>query len=280
MIVIKSPIDLNILLNKVRKEKKKIGFVATMGALHGGHISLIKRSKTENDTTVCSIFINPRQFNDLKDLEKYPRPIEQDIKLLTESGADILFLPESDDIYPNNYLEPAIDLEGLDNILEGAIRPGHFKVVALVVKRLFDCVKPDNAYFGQKDFQQTLVIKEVVKQFNIAIKIVICDIVREENGLAMSSRNVRLNAEQRKQAAFIYSMLLQLKKDAKTLPLEEAINKAKSDILKNEGVQLDYLTIVNPKTLIPMETLTEDNTSLALVVVNYFGVRLLDNIYI
>lgn len=134
MIVIKSPIDLEILLNKIRGNNKKIGFVATMGALHDGHISLIKRSKEENDTTVCSIFINPKQFNDSNDLEKYPRPIENDLILLKEVGADIVFLPDYNDIYPQNYIEPEINLSGLDNVLEGLIRPGHFKGVALVVK--------------------------------------------------------------------------------------------------------------------------------------------------
>lgn len=280
MIVIKSPIDLEILLNKIRGNNKKIGFVATMGALHDGHISLIKRSKEENDTTVCSIFINPKQFNDSNDLEKYPRPIENDLILLKEVGADIVFLPDYNDIYPQNYIEPEINLSGLDNVLEGLIRPGHFKGVALVVKRLFECVNPDVAYFGQKDYQQTLVIKEIVKQFKIPSDIAVCSILREKNGLAMSSRNIRLSAEQREQASFIYKMLLQLKEDVKSLPLKESLNKAENILLKNEGVQIDYLTIVNQQTLVPEETLNLGKSSVALVVVDYFGVRLLDNIYL
>lgn len=280
MIVIKSPIDLEILLNKIRGNNKKIGFVATMGALHDGHISLIKLSKEENDTTVCSIFINPKQFNDSNDLEKYPRPIENDLILLKEVGADIVFLPDYNDIYPQNYIEPEINLSGLDNVLEGLIRPGHFKGVALVVKRLFECVNPDVAYFGQKDYQQTLVIKEIVKQFKIPSDIAVCSILREKNGLAMSSRNIRLSAEQREQASFIYKMLLQLKEDVKSLPLKEALNKAENILLKNEGVQIDYLTIVNQQTLVPEETLNLGKSSVALVVVDYFGVRLLDNIYL
>ena len=280
MIVIKSPIDLEILLNKIRGNNKKIGFVATMGALHDGHISLIKLSKEENDTTVCSIFINPKQFNDSNDLEKYPRPIENDLILLKEVGADIVFLPDYNDIYPQNYIEPEINLSGLDNVLEGLIRPGHFKGVALVVKRLFECVNPDVAYFGQKDYQQTLVIKEIVKQFKIPSDIAVCSILREKNGLAMSSRNIRLSAEQRERASFIYKMLLQLKEDVKSLPLKEALNKAENILLKNEGVQIDYLTIVNQQTLVPEETLNLGKSSVALVVVDYFGVRLLDNIYL
>ena len=280
MIVIKSPIDLEILLNKIRGNNKKIGFVATMGALHDGHISLIKRSKEENDTTVCSIFINPKQFNDSNDLEKYPRPIENDLILLKEVGADIVFLPDYSDIYPQNYIEPEINLSGLDNVLEGLIRPGHFKGVALVVKRLFECVNPDVAYFGQKDYQQTLVIKEIVRQFKIPSVIAVCSIFREKNGLAMSSRNIRLSAEQRERASFIYKMLLQLKEDVKSLPLKEALNKAENILLKNEGVQIDYLTIVNQQSLVPEETLNLGKSSVALVVVDYFGVRLLDNIYL
>ena len=280
MIVIKSPVDLENLLLKSRVDNKKIGFVATMGALHGGHISLIERSKIENDTTVCSIFINPKQFNNSNDLENYPKPIENDLKLLTEVGTDIIFLPNYDDIYPETYIEPEINLYGLDNVLEGLIRPGHFKGVALVVKRLFDCVKPDIAYFGQKDYQQTLVIKEIVKQFNIPTEVAVCNILRDENGLAMSSRNIRLNNEQREHASFIYNMLLQLKEDVKVLTIKDALIKAENVLLKEEGVQIDYLTIVNPQTLLPEESLTTENSSLALVVVNYFGVRLLDNIYI
>lgn len=280
MIVIKSPVDLEKILLKPRQENKKIGFVATMGVLHNGHISLIKRSKHENDTTVCSIFINPKQFNDPKDLEKYPRPIENDLRLLTEEGTDIIFLPDYNEIYPPNYIEPEINLLGLDTMLEGLIRPGHFKGVALVVKRLFECVKPDVAYFGQKDYQQTLVIKEIVRQFEIPTVIEVCSILREENGLAMSSRNIRLSAAAREKASFIYQVLLQLKADVKNLSLKEALKKAENTLLENEGVKIDYLTIVNPLTLVPLETLNKGESSLALVVVDYWGVRLLDNIYI
>ena len=178
MIVIKAATELNHFLNGLKIKSKKIGFVATMGALHSGHISLIERSNRENDTTVCSIFVNPRQFNDPKDLEKYPRPIEKDILLLVKAGCNVLFIPDYEDIYSPNYVEPKINLEGLDTILEGAMRPGHFKGVALVVKRLFECVKPDAAYFGQKDYQQTLVIKQIVKEFKLPVKIVVTEIHR------------------------------------------------------------------------------------------------------
>ncbi|MFM9945404.1 MAG: pantoate--beta-alanine ligase [Bacteroidia bacterium] len=280
MIVIKSPFELDILLNRLRGSKKKIGFVATMGALHNGHISLIERSKSENDTTVCSIFVNPKQFNDVEDLEKYPRPIEADIKLLTESKTDILFLPSIQDIYPINYIELLINLNGFDNNLEGKLRPGHFQGVAQVVKQLFNFVKPDKAYFGQKDYQQTLVIKQIVKQFKLPLEIVICAILREENGLAMSSRNIRLTIEQRNKAEFIYKTLLDLKENIKIMSYNEAIEKGKESILKNEGAIVEYLTIVDAETLLPIESIKDIECAIAWVVVNYFGVRLLDNIYL
>jgi len=280
MIVIKLPIHLDVLLDELRFNRKKIGFVATMGALHSGHISLIKRSKTENDTTVCSIFVNPKQFNNLKDLEKYPRPIEKDIQLLTEAGCDIIFLPANEDIYPINYREPSINLDGIDDVLEGAMRPGHFGGVALVVKRLFDCIKPYNAYFGQKDYQQTMVIKSIVAQFNLPINIIITKILREENGLAMSSRNIRLSDEQRESAGFVYLTLLQLKNDLKLMSINEALNLAKKSYLNQEGAIVEYLTIVDCNTLLPIETVLNNPSAIALVVVNYFGVRLLDNMFI
>lgn len=280
MIVLKSSQDLDFLLTKLRTGNKKIGFVPTMGALHKGHISLIERSKKENDTTVCSIFVNPRQFNDFNDLEKYPRPIENDIIMLTEANTDILFLPSYEDVYPANYDEQEINLDGFDNIIEGQVRPGHFKGVAQVVKRLFDCVRPHRAYFGQKDYQQTLIIKQIVKQFNLNIELRICEILRENNGLAMSSRNRRLNKEQFNNAGFIYRALLQLKEDTKIMPLNRAINNAKETILKTKGAQIEYLTVVDPQTLIELKTTTKDNPGIILVVVNYFGVRLLDNMYI
>lgn len=280
MFLLKSTFDVDKVLIRFRNEQKKIGFVATMGALHKGHVSLIERSKKENDITVCSIFVNPRQFNDPKDLDKYPRPIENDIKILIDSGCDLLFLPGVEDIYPENYEAPEIDLLSLSGILEGALRPGHFKGVAVVVKRLFDCIKPDRAYFGQKDYQQTLVIRQIVRQFNLPIEIVISEILREENGLAMSSRNIRLSDENRKKAGFIYKTLLHLKSNAKIMPLTIAIEQAKSEILQNEETILEYLEVTDPENLSPLKALPANGKALALVVVNYFGVRLLDNIFL
>lgn len=280
MFLIKTTKDLEIILKKQRSENRKIGFVATMGALHKGHVSLLERSKVENDTTICSIFVNPRQFNDKNDLLNYPRPIEKDILMLEEAGCDALFLPDPDEIYPENYLDAPIDLGKLESVLEGAMRPGHFKGVAMVVKRLFDCIKPNKAYFGQKDFQQTLVVKHLVRQFDMPVEIVVNDILREENGLAMSSRNIRLKNEQQQNAGFIYKALKNLNENVFKMPFSQAIEKARLEILQNEGTQIEYLEIVDTENLEKMEVLDKNRKAVVLIVVNYYGVRLLDNLII
>ncbi len=280
MIVIKSPIELDSLLKSSRINNHTIGFVPTMGALHHGHLSLIKQCKSENDITVCSIFVNPKQFNEVEDLNKYPRPIEKDIILLQESGTDILFLPSIENIYPSGYKQPVFELNEMDNLLEGASRPGHFRGVAMVIERLFYYVNPSKAYFGQKDFQQILVIQKILKQFNFKAEIIICEIVREPNGLAMSSRNSRLSEVQRESAGFIYESLLQLKLDVKNLPLQPAIEKAKKSMTIDEAAHVEYLVIADSSSLSSIEHIADSNKAIALVVVNYFGVRLLDNIYL
>ena len=195
-------------------DKKQTGFVPTMGALHRGHLSLVRKALSENDLTVVSIFVNPKQFNDKKDFEKYPRTLEKDLELLKNEKCDIVFVPKTDDIY-NNYDGIKIDFKGLDKIYEGKFRPGHFQGVVDIVYRLFEIVKPDNAYFGEKDFQQLAIIKLMVKQFNLPINIVSCEIVREKSGLAMSSRNERLTEEQREIASFIYKTMIFIKENAK-----------------------------------------------------------------
>jgi pantoate--beta-alanine ligase len=280
MFLTKTTKDLDTIIRNQSFGNQKIGFVATMGALHKGHISLIERSKRENDTTVCSIFVNPKQFNDKNDLLNYPKPIEKDIIILEEAGCDALFLPDPEEIYPKDYKELGIDLGTLETILEGAMRPGHFKGVALVVKRLFECVKPDKAYFGQKDFQQTLVVKQLVKQFNLPIEIIVNDILREDNGLAMSSRNVRLKEEHKLNAGFIYETLLKLKSNALQMSLPDALNIACDEINKQEGANIEYFEIVDPENLKKLVSVSENQKAVALIVVNYYGVRLLDNIII
>ncbi len=280
MIVLKSPIEINKRLNSFRERKNTIGFVPTMGALHKGHLSLIKRCKSENDITVCSIFVNPKQFNEAKDLDLYPRPIEKDIILLEQAGVDILFLPGNESIYPASYSQPFLNLNGLDNVMEGLARPGHFSGVAMVIERLFYYINPSKAYFGQKDYQQILVIQQILTQFSLDSELVICEIIRETNGLAMSSRNSRLTDEQLKNAGFLYESLLQLNMDVRTLPLSLAIQNAKKSMSHREGVKIEYLEIADRKTLNALETIDQNSEAIALIAVNYFGVRLLDNLFL
>lgn len=280
MHIIKSAIKLTHYLNEIRAHDKNVtlGFVPTMGALHEGHICLINESVIQNDITVCSIFVNPTQFGDKSDLEKYPKPIERDIDLLLASSCDILFLPEYDQIYPNDYIHKTYDLDGLEYKIEGASRPGHFQGVCNVVARFFEIIKPDNAYFGQKDFQQTVVIKRLVKLLQLSVKLHIVAIKREPNGLAMSSRNVRLSEKGRKNAAFIYKALVQIKEDALTMPLKDAMAKAKQFISAQKGTKIDYLLAVDSTTLEEVEVLEAEKEIAILTVVEYEGVRLLDNI--
>ncbi|HUM46165.1 MAG TPA: pantoate--beta-alanine ligase [Chitinophagales bacterium] len=208
MILFKKAAAVTAYLASQKATGKSIGFIPTMGALHRGHISLVERAKGENDLVICSIFVNPTQFNDPKDLEKYPRPIEKDIEMLVEANCNLLFLPAVGDIYPQGLLHlKTYDLGHLENFLEGASRPGHFNGVANVVDRFLQIVNPDRLYLGQKDFQQVKVLEHLVKLKEYSTHIIICPILREENGLAMSSRNVRLTEEQRKQAAIISQTL-------------------------------------------------------------------------
>jgi pantoate--beta-alanine ligase len=199
-----------IILNH-KKSGKTIGFVPTMGALHAGHISLIEKARAENNIVVCSIFVNPTQFNDPNDLIKYPRTPELDKQLLINAGCDILFSPAVDEMYPVKD-ERVFDFGGLDKVMEGAHRPGHFNGVAQIVSKLFNAVKPDKAYFGKKDFQQLAIIKYITKQLNLPIQIIPCETMREPDGLAMSSRNIRLNSEERKQALQLSKALFFVKK--------------------------------------------------------------------
>jgi pantoate--beta-alanine ligase len=258
----------------------KIGFIPTMGALHAGHISLAERSLMDGNFTVFSIFINPKQFDNPKDLELYPRFIERDIEILYNSGVNAVYFPEVEDIYQSNYQDVKIDLGNLELILEGAIRPGHFQGVAKVVKRFFEIVKPDHAYFGQKDFQQTLIIKRLITAFIFTVKMHICPIVREANGLAMSSRNERLEIAERKKAGFIYQTLLSLREDLKNIPLSVAVEAAINKIKATENATLEYLFVANGKTLEEIKYIDETNNAVALIAVKYGGVRLLDNMII
>ncbi len=268
--------DLAKVISDLRAEGKNIGFVPTMGALHEGHLSLVERSKNDNDYTVISIFVNPTQFNNATDLQKYPRTLPADCALLeTVGGVDFVFAPTVETMYPENYTYTPIDLGVMDTVMEGEFRPGHFQGVVQVVKRLFDLVKPTRAYFGQKDFQQVAVIQHMVSYYNLDIEIISCPIVRNNRGLALSSRNARLSNEQKDQALIIYQTLVQLKNQTATAKPWELV-KLGVDTINNHGLVVEYISIVDPKTLISLEN---DWVSGAVCCVTaYCGeVRLLDN---
>ena len=254
---------------------KAIGFVPTMGALHAGHLSLIGQARKESDIVVCSIFVNPTQFNDPRDLERYPRPIESDIEKLQNAGCDVLFLPQVTEMYSADE-RWQINLNGLDNILEGKIRPGHYQGVTQIVKKLFDTVNPDVAFFGQKDYQQFMVITELVRQYKMPVKLRMCPIVREKDGLAMSSRNVYLSQAEHQQALALPRAL----NLTKSLIGSKSVGEVKMDILRFfqsvEGVQLEYFEICDPETLLPVHNKT--GNMVALVAAKVGQIRLIDNI--
>jgi len=269
--------ELKAYLNVVGKHPNTIGFVPTMGALHGGHVSLIALSKKWCDITVCSIFVNPTQFNDKKDLERYPRMPEKDIRLLEKAGCEVVFLPTVEQVYPNPESE-SFDFGYLSNTLEGKHRPGHFNGVAQVVKRFFEIVVPTKAFFGSKDYQQVMIIKELVKQMGSPIEVVSCPILREENGVAMSSRNTLLNMEEKAQAAFIPKILYQ----ANLLLNEKGVDAAKK-FVEHETRQLplfrlDYYEICEAHTLKIATHLYENEKYVALIACFVGRIRLIDNL--
>ncbi len=274
-------LELNLYLNKLKQNAEKaltIGFVPTMGALHEGHISLIKQAKNLTDIVVCSIFVNPTQFNDPKDLEKYPRTPEKDIEMLEMGGCDVLFMPSVEEIYPNK-TPFHMDLGYVDKILEGEFRPGHFKGVAQVVYRLFEIVKPNKALFGLKDFQQVMVVKQVAKQMPFPLEIVPCDIIREPSGLAMSSRNRRLNIDELIIANHISRILFWAKKQQANYTslklLKEACIK---EFALVEGLKLDYLEFVDKETLLSDEVSMAKHGVIVLCAAFVGRVRLIDNL--
>ncbi|HBN03209.1 MAG TPA: pantoate--beta-alanine ligase [Bacteroidetes bacterium] len=282
MHIIKSKHDLVASLLSLRRkdEKVTIGFIPTMGALHSGHASLIDESVSENTITVCSIFVNPTQFGDKSDLDKYPKPIEKDIEILIKHKCDILFLPEFEDVYSANCIQQKFELGELEFTIEGASRPGHFQGVCNVVHRLFEIIKPDWAYFGQKDYQQTAIIKSLIKLTRSDVILKIVPTKREPNGLAMSSRNIRLSETGRKNAAFIYKALRDIRSDIETRSLTELVERAKQFISSQKGADLDYLRVVDAETLHEVTSLKQSADVVVLVAVTYEGVRLIDNIFL
>ena len=277
MIILKYVADVKAQLNKIRDAKSSIGFVPTMGALHKGHISLLEKSKETCEITISSIFINPTQFNNADDYKKYPVTLENDIYLLETNGCDILFLPEVNEMYPDGIeSKKHFDLGYLENILEGKYRPGHFQGVCQVVKRLLEIVYPDHLFLGQKDYQQCMVIKKMLEIEKLNIKLIICPTLREKSGLAMSSRNLRLNEEQLHQAAQINKTLINLKQKIKPGNISH-LKKEAEEYLSNRNFKPDYVEIAEANNL---RTVDEWNgtTGLVTLVAAFIGeVRLIDN---
>lgn len=276
MYIFKTVESLQNYILKIKKKGLRIGFVPTMGALHNGHLSLIEKAKNSADITVCSIFVNPTQFNDANDLIKYPVTTEKDINLLNTAKTDVLFLPTASEIYPEN-IDTSVDLDfgTLDKLMEGKHRPGHFAGVAQVVKRLLDIVQPNMLFMGQKDYQQFCICRNMIQQFNLPVDIVMCSIVREKDGLAMSSRNVRLNNEQRKIANKIHEVLSKISDDFDKNRLFELKSNAINSLNKIPEFRLDYLEIADGETLLPATKLSKN---IIVCVAVYLGdIRLIDN---
>lgn len=246
-----------------------------MGALHEGHASLIRKAKADCDIVIVSVFVNPTQFNNKSDLENYPRTFEADHQLLASLGVAVMFYPSASEIYPSN-TQQTHDLDGLDTLMEGPNRPGHFQGVVQVVTRLFDLIEPNTAYFGKKDFQQLAIIRHMSKKLGYATKIVGCATMREESGLAMSSRNSRLSEQGRKNASVIFSVLRSIERDLRDSNLAEVKEKATSKLNSASGLKLEYLEFVEPTTLLP----ASDNSKAiqACVAVWTEDVRLIDNL--
>lgn len=276
MILVKTIKELHVQLQLTGMEDQ-VGFVPTMGALHLGHLSLVERAAGENPVVVVSIFVNPTQFNDPDDLKRYPRNLEADLQLLSDTGCSIVFAPAPEEIYP----EPdtrKFDFGSLERVMEGKHRPGHFNGVAQVVSRLFDIVKPARAYFGLKDFQQLAIINAMVKQLSLPVDIVACDIVREKSGLAMSSRNELLTPEQRKEAALIYDTLtraVQLAGEKSVQELEEWVTVT---INNSESLNVEYFEVVDNESLQHVHSWQEKGGKTGCIAVFCGKIRLIDNI--
>ncbi|MBL7868423.1 MAG: pantoate--beta-alanine ligase [Flavobacterium lindanitolerans] len=279
MLIFNRQEDLKKHLRSVTKENTTIGFVPTMGALHQGHLSLIEKSLTENQVTVVSIFVNPTQFNNPEDLEKYPRTLEKDTqKIETVSKDVIIFAPSVEDIYEGNTTAKAFDFDGLENQMEGKHRPGHFDGVGTIVKRLFEIVNPTNAYFGEKDFQQLQIVKKMVEKHQMPVNVIGCPIYRESNGLAMSSRNERLTPQQKEDSSLIYKTLKTAKEKFGTESAKEITDWVESVFEKNPEFRLEYFQIADEKQLLPIGKKDNAKKYRAFIAVFINSIRLIDNI--
>jgi len=278
MLIFNNKVDLNKHLQSISSTNSTIGFVPTMGALHDGHLSLLKNSLDNNTFSVISIFVNPTQFNNPEDLKKYPRTLESDIeKIKTVSDKIIVYAPSVEDIYEGNTKSRHFDFDGLENQMEGRFRPGHFDGVGTVVKRLFEIIKPKYAYFGEKDFQQLQIVKKLVEKEKLPVTIVGCPIFREPNGLAMSSRNERLTASERDQAKIIYKTMLAAKELFKTRSAKDAGEFVKAAFAKT-NFELEYFEIADEATLLPCIRKNKHKKYRAFIAVFVNKIRLIDTI--
>ncbi len=279
MLVFETQQALKAYLNSELPQNASIGLVPTMGALHQGHLSLLEQSLQENDYTIMSIFVNPTQFNNAEDLQKYPRTLDEDVKKVSGLSPDIIiFAPSVEDIYNGNTVSQNFDFDGLELQMEGKHRPGHFDGVGTIVKKLFDIIRPSNAYFGEKDFQQLQIIKKMVEKEHLSVNVIGRPIFREANGLAMSSRNTRLSSEEKESAAKIYQTLLIVKKMFETTGIKEIENWVISNFENDPVMKIEYFEIANENTLIKAETKTEGQKYRAFIVVYVNDVRLIDTI--
>lgn len=265
-------------LSTLKKNKKSIGFVPTMGALHQGHLSLIKRAKKKNDIAVVSIFVNPTQFDNKEDLDKYPKTYESDVALLESVNCDVLFFPTIEEIYAENIASENFDFDGLEHQMEGKFRDGHFDGVGTIVKAFFEIIEPNTAYFGKKDFQQLQIIKKLVEKYKLQVKIKGRPIFREEDGLAMSSRNTRLSKKYREAAPFIYKTLKKAKKKFGVKNPEELAKWVGKQFKKHPLLELEYFTIADEKTLQTVTEIGVNKKYRAFIAVFAGDIRLIDNI--
>ncbi|UAY56433.1 pantoate--beta-alanine ligase [Arachidicoccus terrestris] len=278
MIILKTVKDLTKQLEAYRDAGKTTGFVPTMGALHEGHLSLIREAKAKADITICSIFVNPTQFNDPEDFKKYPVTTGNDIELLLGENVDLLFLPSANEMYPKDLEKKVYPLGPLEMTLEGAHRPGHFQGVAQVIDRLVGIIQPTYMVMGQKDFQQVMIVRRLLALLKSKTALITGPTLREPSGLAKSSRNTRLTAQQLNQAAAIYQALLFGKETAGTIPIKELIQQMEQRLLKAGFAKVDYVAFYDPTNLSPLESYTKGTPAVILVAAFLGDVRLIDNI--
>lgn len=279
MKVLKNKKTLTDYIERQREMGKKIGFAPTMGALHQGHISLYEAAKKENDEIISSIFVNPTQFNNPDDFKKYPKTLDQDLEMLEKAGVDAVYVPNAEDIYPEEMKSKKYDFDGLENEMEGKQRPGHFDGVGTVVEELFRQVKPHNAYFGEKDFQQLAIIKKLVEKLKLPVKIHGVPTMREKSGLAMSSRNLRLTEKERDDTKIIYETLTKVNDWFRVISIKE-IKERVHEIFENTEFKLEYFVIADEETLKETDFSYKDKNYRAFIVVHVRDVRLIDNIHL